>query len=80
MLWEERRYLMSAREEAKNYLKSLRDYKTKEEKMAFKLAYKLRINDMENKASKLEVAERKLTEKGIRCLRIRVGFINIFNT
>ena len=80
MLWEERRYLMSASEEAKNYLKSLRGYKTKEEKKAFKLAYRLKIKDKENKASKLEDPERKLTEKAIRCLRIRVGFINIFNT
>ena len=79
MLWEERRYLISAREEAKNYLKSLREYKTKEEKKAFKLAYKLRIKDMENKTSKLVGTERKLTEKAIRCLRIRVGVINIFN-
>ena len=79
MLWEERWYLISAREEAKNYLKVLREYKTKEEKRAFKLAYKLRIENMENKVSKFEGTERKLTKKAIRCLRIRVSFINVFN-
>ncbi len=80
MLWEERRYLMSARAEAKNYLRSMKEYKTKEEKRAFKMAYKLRIKEMKNKASKLEYHERKLTERAIRSLCRRVGFINIFNT
>ncbi len=79
MLWEERRYLMSARAEAKNYIRSMKEYKTKEEKRAFKLAYELRIKDMKNKASKLEDHERKLTERAIRSLCRRVGFINIFN-
>ncbi len=80
MLWEERRYLMSARAEAKNYIRSMKEYKTKEEKRAFKLAYKLRIKDMKNKASKLEDHERKPAERAIRSLCLRVSFINIFNT
>lgn len=76
---EERRYLVSAGEEAKNYLRELKEYKTKEEKKAFRLAYKIRIRDMKRKAAKLEGAERRLTEKAIRLLTFKTVLINVFN-
>lgn len=76
---EESRYLASVGEEAKNYLRELKEYKTKEEKKAFRLAYKIRIRDMKRKAAKLEGAERRLTEKAIRLLTFKTVLINVFN-
>ncbi len=79
MAREESRYLASAGEEAKKYLRELKEYKTKEEKKAFGLAYKIRIRDMKRKAAKLEGRERELTEKAIHRLVFKTVLINVFN-
>lgn len=79
MTREYRQYCISAKNEAAKYRRELKEYKTKDEKRAFKLAYDLRMKDMEKKASKLENSERKLTEKAIRCLRVRISLINFLN-
>lgn len=67
----ERLYKKTAKAKAKNYLREKRRYKTKEEKKAFRLADKFRINQWRKGLDELDTVERAAQLKAFRYYNIR---------
>lgn len=67
----ERLYKKTAKAKAKNYLREKRRYKTKEEKKAFRLAEKFRINQWRKGLDELDTVERAAQLKAFRYYNIR---------
>lgn len=67
----ERLYKITAKAKAKNYLREKRRYKTKEEKKAFRLAEKFRINQWRKGLDVLDTVERAAQLKAFRYYKLR---------
>ena len=67
----ERLYKKTAKAKAKNYLREKRRYKTKEEKKAFRLAEKFRINQWRKGLDELDTVERAAQLKAFRYYMLR---------
>ena len=66
-------YIKTARKQAKEYLNKKRGYKTRQEKKAFKIAEKLRIQNWKESLSALDSTERALRLRAFRAYRRAVN-------
>lgn len=71
----DRRYKKTAGIKAKEYLINKRRYKTKEEKTAFRIAERFRVNEWREKIYKLDAQERQAQLKAFRYYRLRINLI-----
>lgn len=73
----DRRYKKTAGIKAKEYLINKRRYKTKEEKKAFRLAEKFKINEWRENLEKLDAHEKKAQLRAFRYYNIRRNLLRI---
>lgn len=69
-----KKYIKKAKRQAKEYLRKKRGYKTKEEKKAFRIAEKLRIQRWKESLSALDENERAFQLKAYSAYRAVVDF------
>lgn len=71
----EKKYIKIAKTRAKEYLRKKKDYKTKAEKKAFRIAEKLRIKEWKNSLAGMDKAEHSAQMRAFKAYRGRINLI-----